>query len=110
MKDPALDVFLFLALAPEEPVDQAADFRADHFGHALVKQDVKAGIKQVETHSAERVRKRVGFGYQNLRAFYFFAADQHRRRAVTKQDRRDQVGLRNILALERERGKLDRDD
>ena len=110
MKNPAFDVFLFLAVATEEPVDELADLRADHFRHVLGQQDVKAGIAQVEAHGAERVRKRVGLGHQDLRAFYFSSGDEHRRGAVAEQDRRDQVRLGNILALERERGELDRDD
>ena len=71
---------------------------------------MKSGIPQVETHGAERIGKRVGFGDEDSGSVAAVAADEHGGGAVAEQDRRDQVGLRNVLALEGERGEFNGDN
>src|ERR1700681_1998912 len=110
MQNPALDIFLGLAIALEKIVNQFANFRADHFRDIFGEQDVKSGIAEVEAHGAERVREGVRFGSQNPGSRRAVAADERGGGAVTKENGRNEIGLGNILTLKGERRKFDSND
>ena len=71
---------------------------------------MKTGIAKIEAHGAERIGERVSFRRENFRAAIRFAGDNDGSSAVAKENRRDQVCLRNILALEGESGKFHREN
>ena len=110
MQNPALDLLALPAVAVEEALHQPADLSADHFRNIFCQQDVESGIAQIKAHRSQRIGKRVSFCFENLRSPHLFPADHHGCRAVTKENRRNQVGLRNVLALKSERWQLHRDD
>ena len=66
-------------------------------------------VAQIESHRPEGIGKQKTFRRQNARPGRFAARDHHARRAVSEQHGRNQVGLREILALKGECGNLDRD-
>src|SRR2546423_9413982 len=103
MQNPALNILLLLAVTLEEAVDELADFRANHFRHVLSEQDVKSGVTQIEAHGAEGIGKRIRFRDKNFGSWRAISADQHGRGPIAKENRRNQVGLGNISALDGKR-------
>src|ERR1700751_942010 len=110
MQDPAFDVLLRQAVAFGEAGNEALDFGPDHFGNTFVEENMEARIPQVETHGTERIGERVGFGDEDSGSLAAVAADEHGGGAVAEQNRRDQVGLRNVLTLKGERREFDGDN
>src|ERR1700682_3580371 len=106
MQDPALDIFTLPAATFEEAIHQAAYFCADHFRDVLGQQNMESGVPQIKTHGAERIREGVGLGYQDFWSTRRLSSDHHGGRAITKQDRGNEIGWRNIPALKSERGQL----
>ncbi len=90
----------------EEIVDQAFDFGADHLRHVLGEKNVEAGIAEIEAHGAEGIGKGISFGGKDARAGLLLAGHQHGRGAIAEEDGGNQVGLRDVLALESERGQF----
>ena len=95
-------------LAREKTFRQLLHSFPDEFRHILGQNNVEAGIAQIESHRGERIGKQKTLGRQNARPGRFASGDDHARRAVAEQHRRNQIGLGKILALKRERGKFDR--
>src|SRR5215469_3298594 len=110
MEDPSFNVFLLSAAAFQEPLDQSADLSADHFGDFFIQNNVETGIAQIKSHGEEGIRKRKGLRNKDFRSGRGIPPDDHGSGAVSKENRRNQVGLRNVFALESERGKLHGDD
>jgi len=64
---------------------------------------VEAGVAQVEAHGVERVGERVGFRDKDLRAARArLGRDEHSGGAIAEQNRGDEIGLGNVLALKGE--------
>src|SRR5215470_8003362 len=94
----------------KKAVDQALDFGPDHFRHIFGKKDMEAGVLQIESHRTERIWKGVGLGGKNARiTAVWLAADDDGSGSVAKQNRRDEVGLGDILALKGKRRQFHRD-
>src|SRR5258708_32799355 len=110
MKNPALYLLGFPAIAIKEALPQPADLSSNHFGNVFCKQDMKSGVAQVKSHRAQGIGKCISFCLENLRPLHLLPADYYSCGAVTKKNRRNQVGLRNIFALKRKRRQLDRYD
>src|SRR5208337_232979 len=106
MKDPTLDVALDSAATREEIVDQTLDFGANHLWHVLGEKNVEAGIAEIEAHGAQGIREGISFGGVDARAGLLLAGDHHGGGAIAEKDGGNQVGLRDVLALERERGQF----
>src|SRR3974377_543579 len=103
MDDPSLDVLAGLAVPRKESLNEFADPSPDHFGHVLGEENVEAGVAEVKTHRAEGIRESIGFGDQYLGAGLFLTGEDDGGGAITEENRRDEVGLGNVLALERKR-------
>src|ERR1700757_3370848 len=110
MENPTLDVLACFAVALQEAVDKFLDLRANHFRNVFRQQDVKTGIAQIETNGPQRIRECVGLRDQYARPWSILSGYGHRRGSVAKQDGRNQIGLRNVLALKSERREFDRNN
>src|SRR5258708_7931334 len=110
MQNPALDLLALSAIASKKALHQPADLSSNHFGNVFCKQDMKSGVAQVKSHRAQGIGKCISFCLENLRPLHLLPADYYSCGAVTKKNRRNQVGLRNIFALKRKRRQLDRYD
>src|SRR5690348_14562917 len=91
-------------LPAEEAIHQSLDLLADQLRHILRQHDVEAGIAQVKTHGVQRIRKQKTLRRQDSWPLSVTPGDHDAGRTIAEQDRRDQVGLRKILALKRQRG------
>src|SRR5260370_41413447 len=110
MQYPPFDLLALPPVAIEEALQEPADLSADHFRNILCQQDVESGVAQVKSHGPQRIGECICFRGKNFRALRLFSTDHYSRGAVTKQYRRNQVGLLNVLALKRERGQLHGDN
>src|SRR5205085_10341984 len=102
MQDPALDLFAFPSVALKKPFDQPPDFSPNHLGNLFVQNNVEAGVAEVESHGEKRIGKGVSLRDQNFRSWRRIPANNRGGGAVAKQNRRNQVRLRNVFALKRE--------
>src|SRR6266567_2255499 len=97
MQNPTANRVARLAVTRQETINKSFDFCANHFRHIFRKKDVKAGILQIEPHCAKGIREGVGLRREDARSSSaFIAADDHRSRTITKQNRGNQICLRNI--------------
>jgi hypothetical protein len=104
------DVAPIEAMASQEAVDEAGNLLADQLGNVLREDDVESGVTEIETHRVQRLRKRIGLGVQDVRAVLAAARYERRSGTIAEEHARDEIRLRRVVALERQRGKLDRDD
>jgi hypothetical protein len=84
VQNPSFNLFAFLAVPIQKPVDELLDALANHFRHVFVENDVESGITQIKSHRAQRVWKGVGFRHQDLRTGSFLSGNDYRGGAVSE--------------------------
>src|SRR5258708_40179454 len=103
MQDPTLNVFAFLTVTVQKPVNEFLDSGAYHFRNVFGQNDVEAAVSQVKSHGTKRVWKRVSLCDQDLRTGSFLSGDDHRDGAFSDQTRRDKLVLGKAFMLDGKR-------